>query len=136
MKTTKSRLLARSIIPIAMIVIVSACGSQAQSGDSSSATTTAPVVVNVSTSTALGVDTSTTAAASVVRANANSSSLEEVAAALSAAGVANADRWARGVLEYRPYDTSDVDLTHLREELAKYNPGDGVVDAIVSALEL
>jgi hypothetical protein len=58
----------------------------------------------------------------------------EIVAALEAAGAANADRWAREVVEYRPYE-NDPNLPKLREELAKYNPGDGVVDAIVSALK-
>jgi hypothetical protein len=38
------------------------------------------------------------------------------------------------VAEYRPYGTDDPGFTHLRDELAKYNPASGVVDSIVSVL--
>jgi hypothetical protein len=38
-------------------------------------------------------------------------------------------------LECRPYNTSDFDLTHLRDELQKHDPGQGVIGTIVSALE-
>jgi competence protein ComEA len=50
--------------------------------------------------------------------------------------VDNADRWAREVVEYRTYDTDDSNMVHLRDELAKYNPAPGVVDDIVSALDV
>jgi hypothetical protein len=38
-------------------------------------------------------------------------------------------------LECRPYNTSDFDLTHLRDELQKHDSGQGVIGTIVSALE-
>jgi len=60
----------------------------------------------------------------------------EVVAALTAAGVANADRWTTEVIEYRPYPTNDPSLAKLRQNLVKYNPGPGVVDGIVSALSV
>ena len=66
--------------------------------------------------------------------SANTATVDEIAAAIGAAGVDDAEGWAREVVEYRPYDTSDPDLTHLRDELAKYNPAPGVVDLIVSVL--
>ena len=68
--------------------------------------------------------------------SANEASETELVAALTAAGVENPDKWAKEVEEYRPYPSDDPDFTKLREELAKYNPGPGVVDKIVSALEL
>ena len=43
-----------------------------------------------------------------------------------------AARWAKEVVEYRPYPANDPTIAKLRGELAKYNPGPGVVDAIVS----
>jgi hypothetical protein len=55
--------------------------------------------------------------------------------ALTAAGVANADRWAREVEEYRPYDAADPTLTHLQSELAKYDPDPATLAAILSALQ-
>lgn len=66
--------------------------------------------------------------------SANTASESEIESALSAAGVNNAGRWAEEVVEYRPYPADDPDLTKLRDNLAKYNPGQETVDKIVSAL--
>jgi hypothetical protein len=67
--------------------------------------------------------------------SANTASESEIAAALQDAGVANAQRWAREVVEYRPYDTADANLTKLQQNLAKYNPGQDTVNKIVGALQ-
>lgn len=56
------------------------------------------------------------------------------AAALQAVGVSNAARWAGKVVEYRPYPAEDPDLGALRQELAKYNPGEDTVNKIVAVL--
>ncbi len=37
-------------------------------------------------------------------------------------------------MEYRPYPADDPNLTKLRDNLAKYNPGQETTDKIVSAL--
>jgi hypothetical protein len=74
--------------------------------------------------------------AAVAKVNANSASQDEIAQALGTAGVANSARWAREVVEYRPYPSGDPSFAKLRQELAKYNPGPGVVDQIISALTL
>lgn len=66
--------------------------------------------------------------------SANSASEDDIATALKAAGVAAPKRWAAEVVEYRPYPTDDLDLAKLRQNLAKYNPGQQTVDKIVSAL--
>jgi hypothetical protein len=66
--------------------------------------------------------------------SANTASEEEIAAALESAGVSNPGRWAEEVVEYRPYPTDDSNLTKLRDNLAKYNPGQETTDKIVSAL--
>jgi hypothetical protein len=50
--------------------------------------------------------------------------------------VPNAARWAREVVEYRPYPTDDPTFAKLRQNLAKYNPPAGVVDQIISVLTL
>jgi hypothetical protein len=84
--------------------------------------------------------TSTTSAgnpaATGTKADANKASVEQLTAALNAAGVSNAGRWAREVDEYRPYPTDDPTFAKLRQNLAKYNPGDDVVEKIVSTLSL
>lgn len=103
-----------------------ACGS---SGGSDAAATTAPTTADAGTAT-----TAADAGGSVAKVSANDASRSEIAAALTAAGVDNADRWAGEVVEYRPYDDSADGFPRLREELAKYNPADGVVDKIISVL--
>ena len=72
---------------------------------------------------------------SVRKVSANTASEEEITAALTAAGVSNPGRWAEEVVEYRPYPADDPNLTKLRDNLAKYNPGQETVDKIVSALQ-
>ena len=62
--------------------------------------------------------------------------MAQLQAAFEAAGIASAARWAKEVDEYRPYPVDAPDLPKLRKELAKYNPGPGVVDAIVATLAL
>ncbi len=68
--------------------------------------------------------------------SANNASEDELAAAFEAAGISNAAKWAHEVVEYRPYPADDTEFKKLRAELAKYNPGPGVVDAIVGQLHL
>jgi hypothetical protein len=52
------------------------------------------------------------------------------------AGIPSAARWAKEVGEYRPYPTNDPTFAKLRQELAKYNPGDEVLAKIIAALHL
>lgn len=66
--------------------------------------------------------------------SANDATKADIAAALEAAGVANAARWADEVVEYRPYDDAAEGFPHLREELQKYNPPAGTIDQIVAVL--
>lgn len=75
-------------------------------------------------------------ATTVKKVNANTATVAELTAAFEAAGIANASRWAREVEEYRPYPTNDPTFAKLRGELAKYNPGPGVVDQIIAVLTL
>lgn len=77
-----------------------------------------------------------TAATTVQKVNANTATVAELTAAFTAAGIGNAARWAREVEEYRPYPTNDPTFAKLRGELAKYNPGPGVVDQIIATLSL
>ena len=74
--------------------------------------------------------------AAVQLVNANTATQAEVEQALSADGVPSAARWAREVVEYRPYPTDDPSFAKLRQNLAKYNPAPEVVDQIVAALTL
>ena len=57
-------------------------------------------------------------------------------AAFEAAGIPNASEWTHEVEEYHLYPVDDTDFAKLRGDLAKYNPGPGVVDGIIALLEL
>lgn len=78
-------------------------------------------------------DTDDTAPAGT-KVSANAASEDEISDALEAAGVSNPERWAEEVVEYRPYPADDPNLSKLRDNLAKYNPGQETTDKIVSAL--
>jgi type II secretory pathway component PulK len=67
--------------------------------------------------------------------NANTATQEELAAAFAAAGISNADRWAREVAEYRPYE-ADPTWARLRQELGKYNIDPTVLDQILALLTI
>ncbi|MFG1748882.1 hypothetical protein [Streptosporangium sandarakinum] len=71
----------------------------------------------------------------LAKVSANTASESQIATALRDAGVPNAERWAKEVVEYRPYPADDRSLTKLREELAKYNPGQDTIDKIISVLQ-
>jgi DNA uptake protein ComE-like DNA-binding protein len=116
----KTKLLAIPMIAAGLASIaLSGCGPSTTS-DSGTATTAASASAN--------------APSPGQKVSANTASETEIAAALQAAGVANAQRWAREVVEYRPYDTGDANLTKLQQNLAKYNPGQDTVNKIVGAL--
>lgn len=74
--------------------------------------------------------------ASTGKVSANNASEEELLAAFEEAGIPNAKQWSHEVEEYRPYPVDDPSFQKLRAELQKYNPGPGVLDAILALLEL
>jgi hypothetical protein len=110
----------------------------AQASSTTIVTTTVPPTTPATavTTTTAATATTTTAAPAVVKPNANSASRAEMTAAFTAAGISNASRWSMEVEEYRPYPTNDPNMAKLRQNLAKYNPGPGVVDAIIASLSL
>jgi hypothetical protein len=110
----------------AALVLAAACssGGSAATQPVNDATT----VPTVSAAASVGAGPATS------QASANSASESEIASALAAAGVPNADRWAREVVEYRPYDASDSTLQKLQDNLAKYNPDPTTLAGILSAL--
>ncbi|MDY6871800.1 MAG: hypothetical protein SV966_15270 [Actinomycetota bacterium] len=115
---TKARLSIIALIAAIAVATVS-CGGSTTAEDSESAS---PAM------------TSAQAGAVGEKVSANTASAEEIAAGLESAGVPNAERWAEEVVEYRPYPPDDPNLQKLRDNLAKYNPGQDTVDKIVSAL--
>ncbi len=115
---------------LGLSLLLAACGDDDSPTTAADQTT---VVDSSSTTTAAGSSTTAAAGATV---DANTATVQELTAAFEAAGISNAARWANEVEEYRPYDTSDPDLTHLRDELAKYNPAPETIDAIIAALHV
>jgi hypothetical protein len=116
-----SRLAALTLLALAL----SACGGAAAgSSDAAAIATSSPA--------ASGAASQSPSAATTV--SANSASEAELVAALESAGVPNAARWAREIMEYRPYDSSDPTLQHLQDELAKYNPDSATLHGILSVL--
>ena len=122
-----------------LAVCLAACGGSTTTSDAATApsTTTTPAPSSsAGTDSPVGTDSAAAGAttSAVTKVSANTASEDEIAAALQRAGVSNAERWAEQVVEYRPYPADDPNLTKLREELAKYNPGQETTDKIVSAL--
>lgn len=121
-----SRVAAATSAVVAVTVVVASCGS------ASSPSTSPPPAAPATVSSPSPAPAASAGAGTTV--SANTASQAEIAAALQAAGVTNADRWAKEVVEYRPYPLGDIRFTRLREELAKYNPDPAAVDAILSVL--
>ena len=132
MTTTTARL-AGTAVAMALTLGLAACG-----GSTTTPSATAPSAATAPTSSAPDTgstsedDDATVSAGQKV--SANTASEDEIAAALGSAGVSNPERWAEEVVEYRPYPPDDPNLTKLRDNLAKYNPGQETTDKIVSAL--
>jgi hypothetical protein len=126
-----SRLRLRRLPSSAILLALSlaACSPSAAGTTPSPTAATSAGAASASTTVAAA----TTGAVGTV--SANDASEAEIAAALAAAGVPNAERWAREVTEYRPYPTDDPTLQTLQDNLAKYNPDPATLAAILSALQ-
>lgn len=126
------------VVALGVVAIggLAACGSSSTAGDTGTAATdTAATTTSPATDTGATTDTSaTTATTAVAKVSANTATAEEITAALEAAGVQNAERWTKEVMEYRPYDEADASLGQLRTELLKYNPSDDQLTRILSVL--
>ena len=114
-------------VALALATTITACSTATGAGD----VTTAKPTGTPTVSAAITATESSTART----VSANTATTGELVAALEAAGVAHADRWAREIMEYRPYDAADPTLQHLQDELAKYNPDPATLAAILSVLE-
>jgi hypothetical protein len=118
----------RSLICVVTVVVlaVAGCGGSTTTNGSGASASSSPTTSSAAAATA----TSQPGA----KVSANTASESDIASAISAAGVSNAERWAKEAVEYRPYPADDPNMTKLRDNLAKYNPGQETVDKIVSAL--
>jgi hypothetical protein len=142
-----SRLATRRIVPVTLLSLGLvlggvACGSDSKdtaTNDATTTTTTTAAAADPSTTDDGTAASSTTAAtgttdpAAAATVDAHEASIDELAAAFDAAGVPNADRWAREVDEYRPYSGTD-DWAKLKQELSKYNIDQDTLDKILSVL--
>jgi len=132
MSTPLSRARSRlGLTAVAALLVVGACTSGSAATPSTTATSTPAGSVAPASSTAPDPSSAT----AVGKVSANTASQSEIAAALAAAGVPNADRWAREVTEYRPYPANDPTLQVLQDNLAKYNPDPATLAGILSALQ-
>lgn len=134
-----------SALAVAGILAFAACGGgdskdtatpSAQTTPTTVATTVASTTPTTALTTTTAAPATTTTAPAVAKVNANTATRAEMTTAFTAAGISNASRWALEVEEYRPYPTNDPNMAKLRQNLAKYNPGPGVVDSIIAALSL
>lgn len=111
---------------------VAACGGGTATS-SAPATTSAPSpAASVESSPAASTEASADASTKL---DANTATQDELAAAFAAAGISNADKWAREVAEYRPYP-NDPTWAQLRQELGKYNIDPAVLEQIISLLQV
>ncbi len=125
----------RTALPLAgaiLAIVLAACSSAA---GAATVPTTAPTNATGAAASPAVSPPATDATSTAAKVSANTASETEIAAALQSAGVANAARWTREVLEYRPYPTDDPTLQKLQDNLAKYQPDAATLAAILSALE-
>jgi hypothetical protein len=121
-----------ALATLAALFVVAACSG----GSAATPSTTVTATASPQSSSAPSSTTppAASSAAAVAKVSANTATQSEIAAALTAAGVPNADRWAREVTEYRPYAADDPTLQTLQDNLAKYNPDPATLAGILSAL--
>ena len=126
-----SRVLSFAGVGLAIAITFAACSG----ADAASPPVATPGAVASASTTASSVPSSAVAAAAATKLNVNTASVAELQAAFEAAGISNADRWAREVAEYRPY-ASDPTWAQLRQELGKYNIDPVVLEQIIALLEV
>jgi hypothetical protein len=117
------------ILPAVLGLTLAACSSGAGSSSASTPTSSSQPASSA------GSAATSSAGAATATVSANDASEAELVTTLSAAGVPNAERWAREVMEYRPYPTDDPTLQKLQDNLAKYNPDAATLAAILAALQ-
>jgi uncharacterized protein with LGFP repeats len=117
---------------LAIVTFLGACsGATTSPAPTSTDASSSPATTAAS---AAGTSEPGASTGSAQQVSASSASYDELVAALAAAGVPNAARWANEVMEYRPYPAEDPTLQRLQDNLAKYNPDPATLAAILSAL--
>ncbi|MCA0435842.1 MAG: hypothetical protein M9891_18180 [Austwickia sp.] len=112
--------------------VANSAGAAASSAASAAATNASSAATGASSAASSALAGST--AQDGAKVNANTASAAEIAAALDKAGVANAQRWAREIEEYRPYTAADMP-DKLGKELGKYGIDRGTLDKILATLK-
>ncbi|GAA4852850.1 hypothetical protein GCM10023201_52490 [Actinomycetospora corticicola] len=125
--TPTPRRVALAVSGAALVLALAGCGGGDSETSASSSAPAAPAATSATSASA--------APAGGQKISANNASEDELAQRFEQAGIPNAEKWADEVVEYRPYPADDPNFNALREELAKYNPGPGVVDQIVAVLQ-
>lgn len=111
------------------------------SGSSSAGSAQSPAAAQTTTSAAATTSAAPTSSASGAAtasgqtADANNASTDDIAKALQAHGVPNADRWAKEIEEYRPYTSGDM-ATKLGQELGKYGVDQQTLANILASLKV
>ena len=132
MTTTTTRLLTTCAAGLLALGLAACGGATAPPAATAPPSSVAAEPTDSEDDSSAADDAETSAAGAEV--SANTASEDEIATALQSAGVSNPERWAEEVVEYRPYPADDPNLTKLRDNLAKYNPGQETTDKIVAAL--
>jgi hypothetical protein len=128
-------ILRRSLLPLLLGLTVVACGGGGGSPLTPGSTATSSTTSTTSSSNAASPAAGSSQAAATGSIDANNATQAELAAAFAAAGISNADRWAREVAEYRPYE-ADPTWARLRQELGKYNIDPAVLEQILALLRV
>lgn len=124
------------LLPLVLGLTVAACsGGGGSTPAATGAAQTPPAATAPASSASPATADPSSGSADTTRVNANTASVEELQAAFEAAGISNADRWAREVDEYRPYP-ADPTWAQLRQELSKYNIAPDVLEKIIGLLEV
>ncbi|MBC2638273.1 MULTISPECIES: hypothetical protein [unclassified Rhodococcus (in: high G+C Gram-positive bacteria)] len=127
--TSRLALIAAPLLVV--VAIVSGCSSG--NGDGSGNSTPSASAVPSTSTAARSSSTDSTTGATVSQVDPNTASESQIAAAFTAAGVANADKWAKEVTEYGPY-TPDTISDTLTKELGKYGIDQQTLHTILGVL--
>jgi hypothetical protein len=129
-----------ALVPVAALALMVGCSSSSNTGVP--ATPKLPTArSSPSSSTASSMPAGSESGAPSgeapvpIKVSANTASEAAIAAAFAANGVDNPERWAKEVVEYRPYDATDTSMKKVRQNLAKYNPSTDTVEKIVAVLQ-
>lgn len=127
-----NRRIAKTVLPLMIAAsVLAGCGSNTtNSGDGAAGTASQATSARTPSSDPTGTETPGSALPQV---DPNTASQGEIAAAFTAAGVSNADKWAKEVTEYGPY-TQDTIAGTLTKELGKYGIDDATLNTILQVL--